>query len=175
MCRRRLTQPVLQYPGVGCQGPPDHRGLQGAWHRPDRVLIQLASTWEGYARRKIQRAHGIMCNMTVLLNRAQAVAYLISVRRPHLRLALEGSRAETDNRARPGRALRPRHLQILQGKRHRGSHGDGNTLGGHPGICPRPEDAARNHATPPPVNLNEKNNVEGDIVVIVAHHLNSSR
>jgi transaldolase len=50
----------------------------------DRVLIKLASTWEGIRAAEILQADGIMCNMTLLLNRAQAVAsaeagaYLIS-------------------------------------------------------------------------------------------------
>jgi transaldolase len=50
----------------------------------ERVLIKLASTWEGMRAAEILQRDGVMCNMTLLLNRAQAVAsaeagaYLIS-------------------------------------------------------------------------------------------------
>jgi len=40
----------------------------------DRVLIKLASTWEGIRAAEILQRHGIKCNMTLLLNRAQAIA-----------------------------------------------------------------------------------------------------
>lgn len=50
----------------------------------DRVLIKLASTWEGIRAAEVLQKEGIRCNMTLLLNRAQAIAsaeagaYLIS-------------------------------------------------------------------------------------------------
>ena len=40
----------------------------------DRVLIKLASTWEGIRAAEVLQREGIMCNMTLLLNRAQAIA-----------------------------------------------------------------------------------------------------
>jgi transaldolase len=40
----------------------------------ERVLIKLASTWEGIRAAEILQRDGINCNMTLLLNRAQAVA-----------------------------------------------------------------------------------------------------
>ncbi|MEW6254876.1 MAG: transaldolase [Pseudomonadota bacterium] len=40
----------------------------------DRILIKLASTWEGIRAAEILQAEGIDCNMTLLFNRAQAVA-----------------------------------------------------------------------------------------------------
>jgi transaldolase len=41
----------------------------------DRLLIKLASTWEGIrAAEELQSKDGINCNMTLLFNRAQAVA-----------------------------------------------------------------------------------------------------
>jgi transaldolase len=40
----------------------------------DRVLIKLASTWEGIRAAEILQRTGINCNMTLLLNHAQAVA-----------------------------------------------------------------------------------------------------
>lgn len=50
----------------------------------ERVLIKLASTWEGIRAAEILEQEGTRCNMTLLLNRAQAIAsaeanvYLIS-------------------------------------------------------------------------------------------------
>ncbi|MBZ9870458.1 transaldolase [Mesorhizobium sp. BR1-1-9] len=41
---------------------------------PERVLIKLASTWEGIRAAEILQREGVKCNMTLLLNRAQAVA-----------------------------------------------------------------------------------------------------
>jgi len=41
---------------------------------PERVLIKLASTWEGIHAAEILQREGVKCNMTLLLNRAQAVA-----------------------------------------------------------------------------------------------------
>jgi len=41
----------------------------------DRILIKLASTWEGIqAAKDLEEKHGIHCNMTLLFNFAQAVA-----------------------------------------------------------------------------------------------------
>lgn len=41
----------------------------------DRILIKLASTWEGIQAAKIlEQQHGIHCNMTLLFSMAQAVA-----------------------------------------------------------------------------------------------------
>lgn len=40
----------------------------------DRVLIKIASTWEGIQASKILQAKGINCNMTLIFNKAQAIA-----------------------------------------------------------------------------------------------------
>ncbi|CAG9827841.1 unnamed protein product [Diabrotica balteata] len=41
----------------------------------DRILIKLASTWEGIqAARELEKKHNIHCNLTLLFNFAQAVA-----------------------------------------------------------------------------------------------------
>lgn len=41
----------------------------------DRILIKLASTWEGVqAARELESKHGIHCNMTLLFNYEQAIA-----------------------------------------------------------------------------------------------------
>jgi transaldolase len=47
----------------------EHRGIERG-----RVLIKLASTWEGIRAAELLQREGIKCNMTLLLNRAQAVA-----------------------------------------------------------------------------------------------------
>ena len=41
---------------------------------PERLLIKLASTWEGIRAAEILQSEGVKCNMTLLLNRAQAIA-----------------------------------------------------------------------------------------------------
>lgn len=40
----------------------------------DRILIKIASTWEGIQAAKILEAEGIRCNLTLLFNFSQAVA-----------------------------------------------------------------------------------------------------
>lgn len=40
----------------------------------DRILIKIATTWEGVQAAKILKADGILCNMTLLFSFAQAVA-----------------------------------------------------------------------------------------------------
>lgn len=40
----------------------------------DRVLIKLAATWEGIRAAEILQRESVMCNMTLLFNRAQAIA-----------------------------------------------------------------------------------------------------
>ena len=43
--------------------------------KKERVLIKIASTWEGIqAARELERDHGIHCNLTLLFGFAQAVA-----------------------------------------------------------------------------------------------------
>ncbi|WP_262269452.1 transaldolase [Microvirga yunnanensis] len=41
---------------------------------PERVLIKLASTWEGIRAAQTLQSEGVKCNITLLLNRAQAIA-----------------------------------------------------------------------------------------------------
>ncbi|WP_439407388.1 transaldolase [Bradyrhizobium sp. DASA03076] len=41
---------------------------------PERLLIKLASTWEGIRAAEILESEGVRCNMSLLLNRAQAIA-----------------------------------------------------------------------------------------------------
>ena len=63
----------------------------------ERVLIKIASTWEGIRAAEVLEKEGIHCNLTLLFGMHQAVACaeagvtLISpVRRPHPRLVQEG-------------------------------------------------------------------------------------
>jgi transaldolase len=42
--------------------------------KKERILIKLATTWEGLQAAKVLQAEGIMCNMTLLFSFAQAVA-----------------------------------------------------------------------------------------------------
>lgn len=41
---------------------------------PEHVLIRLASTWEEMRAAEVLQREGVKCNMTLLLNRAQAIA-----------------------------------------------------------------------------------------------------
>ncbi|MHC2280976.1 hypothetical protein ACVME8_007619 [Bradyrhizobium diazoefficiens] len=71
---------------------------------PDRLLIKLASTWEGIRAAEILQSEGVKCNMTLLLNRAQAIASAEdrSVSAPVsacARSESSGSTAETSNTA----------------------------------------------------------------------------
>ena len=97
----------------------------------ERVLIKIASTWEGIAAARELEADGIHCNLTLLfsfcpgrgLRRRRHHADL-AVRRPHLRLVQEDSAgAKWDEAAQagandPGRAVGHPHLQLLQEVRH---------------------------------------------------------
>ena len=63
----------------------------------DRVLIKIASTWEGIRAAEILEKEGIHCNLTLLFGMHQAVACAeagvradLAVRRPHPRLVQEG-------------------------------------------------------------------------------------
>ena len=62
----------------------------------ERVLIKIASTWEGIRAAEVLQKEGIHCNLTLLFSLAQAVACAeagaqadLAVRRPHLRLVQE--------------------------------------------------------------------------------------
>lgn len=54
------------------------RALIAAYHArgigQDRILVKLASTWEGIEAARVLQAEGIECNMTLIFNLAQAVA-----------------------------------------------------------------------------------------------------
>ncbi len=87
----------------------------------DRVLIKLASTWEGIQAAEILEKEGIHCNMTLLFGLHQAIACRrsqghphLALRRPHSRLVQEGHRQGLQRRRRSRRPVRHHHLQLLQ-------------------------------------------------------------
>ena len=43
-------------------------------HQEDRILIKLASTWEGIRAAEVLQKEGIDCNLTLLFSKAQAIA-----------------------------------------------------------------------------------------------------
>ena len=74
----------------------------------ERVLIKIASTWEGIRAAEVLQKEGIHCNLTLLFSTVQAAAcaeakvQLISpFRRPHLRLVQEGEQPRLHRRGRP--------------------------------------------------------------------------
>ena len=87
-----------------------------------RILIKIASTWEGIRAAERLEKEGIHCNMTLLFSFAQAVACaeagvtLISpVRRPHPRLVpQEAGRQEHPAGRRSGRPLGHPDLPLFQ-------------------------------------------------------------
>ena len=53
---------------------PLHRAVQKAGISKDRILIKIASTWEGIRAAEILEKEGIHCNMTLLFGLGQAIA-----------------------------------------------------------------------------------------------------
>ena len=108
----------------------------------ERVLIKVASTWEGIqaAQGARARGHPLQPDAAVLvlpgggLRRGRRHADL-AVRRPHLRLVQEGGRRSLGRgrerrRQRPRRAVGDADLQLLQALRHR-HRSDGRELSQH--------------------------------------------
>ena len=100
----------------------------------ERILIKIASTWEGIRAAEQLEREGIHCNLTLLFSFAQAVACAeagrdadLAVRRPHLRLVQEGTRRRHPGRRGSGRRLRHADLQLLQEVRLQDA-GDGREL-----------------------------------------------
>ncbi len=91
----------------------------------DRILIKLASTWEGIRAAEVLQKEGIDCNLTLLFSKAQAAACAdakgfpdLALRRPHPRLVQEVDRQGLCSGRRSGRSFRSRDLQLLQVQRH---------------------------------------------------------
>lgn len=67
----------------------------------ERVLIKIASTWEGIqAARELESKHGINCNLTLLFNFMQAVACAeagVTLISPFIARVLDWYKAHTDN------------------------------------------------------------------------------
>lgn len=96
----------------------------------DRVLIKLASTWEGIRAAEVLEKEGIQTNLTLLFSFAQAAAcadagvFLIS---PFVGRIYDWYKKSTGKEyvsRRPGREVGHAYLRLLQGQRlrHRG-HG----------------------------------------------------
>nr|CAH7729578.1 unnamed protein product [Callosobruchus chinensis] len=72
----------------------------------ERILIKLASTWEGIqAARVLEKQHGVHCNLTLLFNFAQAVACAeagVTLISPFVGRILDWYVANTDKKAYSG-------------------------------------------------------------------------
>lgn len=72
----------------------------------DRVLIKLASTWEGIqAAKELEQKHGIHCNLTLLFSFAQAVACAeagVTLISPFVGRILDWHVANTDKKSYTG-------------------------------------------------------------------------
>ena len=78
----------------------------------DRVLVKIASTWEGIRAAEVLEKEGIHCNLTLLFGLHQAIRSRcgrharLALRRPHPRLVQERYRQGIPGRQRPRRHLR---------------------------------------------------------------------
>ena len=100
----------------------------------ERILIKIASTWEGIRAAEILQKEGIDCNLTLLFCQAQALAcaeagvFLISpfvgrILDWHVKAGGGPYTGETD----PGVLSVRKHLRLLQGAGHQ-DRGDGRLL-----------------------------------------------
>ena len=103
----------------------------------ERVLIKIASTWEGIRAAEVLEKEGIHCNLTLLFGLHQAIAAAeagvtldLALRGPHSRLVQEGHRQGLPRRRRSRRAVGDAHLQLLQEIRLQ-DRGDGRELPQH--------------------------------------------
>lgn len=90
----------------------------------DRILIKLASTWQGIRAAEQLEKEGINCNLTLLFSFAQARAcaeagvFYFAVRWPYPRLVQSQHRQERVRTGRrSGRSFRQRNLRVLQAAR----------------------------------------------------------
>ena len=60
--------------GPDGQGAAVHRALRSAGNQRERILIKIASSWEGIRAAEMLQEEGINCNMTLLFSLPQAVA-----------------------------------------------------------------------------------------------------
>ena len=100
----------------------------------ERILIKLASTWEGIraARSAAARGHRLQPHAAVLARpgggrRRRRRVPDLALRRPHPRLARQGRRRALHGRDRSRRAVGAAHLRLLQGARHQ-DRGDGRLV-----------------------------------------------
>ena len=82
----------------------------------DRILIKLASTWQGIRAAEQLEKEGINCNLTLLFSFTQARDF--AVRWPYPRLVQSQHRQERVRTGRrSGRSFRQRNLRVLQAAR----------------------------------------------------------
>ena len=100
----------------------------------ERVLIKIASTWEGIRAAEQLEREGIHCNLTLLFSFAQAVACAeagVTLISPFVGRIYDWHKKERGDRhprrRGPGRRLRHPHLQLLQEVRLQ-DPGDGGEL-----------------------------------------------
>ena len=105
MNRRARSSPQYEKAGIG----------------RDRVLIKLASTWEGIRAAEELEKEGIHCNMTLLFGLHQAVACAeakVTLISPFVGRILDWYKKDTGKDYQgaedPGRAVRHHDLQLLQ-------------------------------------------------------------
>ena len=86
-----------------------------------RVLIKIASTWEGIKAGEVLEKEGINCNLTLMFSLPQAVRCAeagieldLALRWPDLRLVQGSEQARLYRRGRSGGPVRPGDLHLLQ-------------------------------------------------------------
>ncbi len=119
-CRTEVDADLSSTQAAPSKGPRHYRRLSGARGiGRDKILIKIASTWEGIKAAEILQRDGIDCNLTLLFSMAQAMAaadakaFLIS---PFVGRILDWNvkNGGAPTRPRPTRrALGARHLQRL--------------------------------------------------------------
>ena len=71
---RSSSQPEFRYGRYFCKGAKAHFLYEEKGFSRDRILIKIASTWEGIRAAEVLESEGIHCNLTLLFSFAQAVA-----------------------------------------------------------------------------------------------------
>ena len=71
---RGRRAPFLRHEATHRQGPPAHRAVRARRDSRERVLIKIASTWEGIKAAEVLEKEGIHCNLTLLFGLHQAIA-----------------------------------------------------------------------------------------------------
>jgi transaldolase len=87
----------------------------------ERILIKIASTWEGFRAAEVLEKEGIHCNLTLLFGLHQAIAAAdagVTLVSPFVGRILDWYKKDTgkdyEGRGRPGCAVGDQGLQLLQ-------------------------------------------------------------